>query len=419
MFKKNNGETDEFVQNRAGLVNIQQATISVELDSTTEAEQFLALLTGSNDIFNLSIKLNWKTTWAFLQELCQEIADTGTVTLEIDGVTLDIVPQGHIQYARNLFGDVVLRETNLRFFTLLNYPSTAGAVSLCRTDFATLEIPASTICFQWLDLINIIATRSLYIEQDAQDHVRTTREIKSALVQSGLSGVTKIALSNVYHNNKISWIDIFDLEEQVFVEVYSKDMVGDNDVLLSGSLRKLTVHLEEHRRTREVSHTLQANPILQKLNVSYSGHNVLRASENILKTWIDFSIASRLMLIDRMADSQGRIIAQLVRRRGLPRISARQISNKQEPLLFEGIKFLHWDCDEISFQLDDYSASLLDTATQHHPSALTLFTLDVNDFLARALHWWNAFSVDPAWSSSSSFTPQSTPPSRILWLRFS
>ncbi|KAG0324767.1 hypothetical protein BG000_002048 [Podila horticola] len=204
---------------------MQQATINFELGSTTEAEQFLALLTGSNHIFNISIKLNWKTTRAFLEEFCREIADTGTVALEIDGVTPDMFPK-----------------------------------ATCR---------------------------------------------------------------------------------QAFVEVSSKDMVCDN-----ASLRV----------------SAKADCLSRSATEDQGG----------------FPYAA-----------QGRIIAQLVRQYGLPTtsaaIDARPISSQQEQPLLEGIEYLHWDCDEISFQLDDYSASLLDTATQQHPSALTLFTLDVSQLSCKGL----------------------------------
>ncbi|KAF8939022.1 hypothetical protein BGZ52_000301, partial [Haplosporangium bisporale] len=43
-----------------------------------------------------------------------------------------------------------------------------------------------------------------------------------------------------------------------------------------------------------------------------------------------------------------------------------------------GIEFLRWECDHVFSELSDYTASILDMATQQHPSVLKSFALDIS-----------------------------------------
>lgn len=49
------------------------------------------------------------------------------------------------------------------------------------------------------------------------------------------------------------------------------------------------------------------------------------------------------------------------------------------------IEFLHWVCDRAFSQLSDYRASFLDVASHQHPSALTMFTLDMSRLTCHGL----------------------------------
>ncbi|KAG0032916.1 hypothetical protein BGZ82_006330 [Podila clonocystis] len=56
---------------------------------------------------------------------------------------------------------------------------------------------------------------------------------------------------------------------------------------------------------------VHTNTDLQKINVSYFGNDILSYTVDIIQMWHEFSSPFRLTLIDRLEDTQGRIIAEL------------------------------------------------------------------------------------------------------------
>lgn len=163
-------------------------------------------------------------------------------------------------------------------------------------------------------------------------------------------------------------------------------------MLSSGSLQKVTVNLDHTKFSHDFFRMVQANNLLQELNISYSGHNVLSHTENVVRMWHDSSSSFSLTLLDRMEDSQGRIFAQLNRVDSeLPRnrfldLSINSPTRQQQATDGHvGILFLEWECDHIFGQLSDYSASFWNMATQQHPMVLTLFTLDASQLTCDGL----------------------------------
>ncbi|KAG0337558.1 hypothetical protein BG000_005271, partial [Podila horticola] len=385
-----------FTQSRGGFVNMQQAILKVNLGSETEAMQFFSLLKGSKHKFHISIKLNWKATRASVKKLLDEIASTDTVSLELDGITLDAHPQGHVQYVRSIIERYdVLSNGKVLFVALLNYPRPQEAcyyfdgISIQST--SSLERPGISL----LTLVEITINfwKSVDAAHEESAYRAAASELQSALERVGLPEVTVVGYFKSGRNEWVGWNSIFDLKELAFVEVYSNDMSGRTSALLSESLKRLTVHLSDLQQCKELSRVVQANALLLELNVSYYGHDVLYYVEHIVKIWLDSSTSSRLTLIDRMADTQGQIIAQLVR---LPEIQFTEPSitldidtipsSRQRPATAQpSIDSLQWDCDQIVSQLHDYSALIIDMATNQHPSLLTLLTLDVSELTRHGL----------------------------------
>ncbi|KAF9271236.1 hypothetical protein BGZ74_006308, partial [Mortierella antarctica] len=129
---------------------------------------------------------------------------------------------------------------------------------------------------------------------------------------------------------------------------------------------------------------------LQELGVSYSGGYRLCDIEYLVRTWPYSSERSfRLTLLDRTSDIQCRVVAELdVRGNSDLEIEALDIASPSSrhqdlnttPL---DIEFLQWNCDQISYPMDDSLALFVDIASTQHPSVLTLFTLDIT-LLSRA-----------------------------------
>ncbi|KAG0022505.1 hypothetical protein BGZ82_011010, partial [Podila clonocystis] len=345
-------ELNEFAQSRNGYVDMQQAALRVELDSTAEADQFISHLTGAGHTFNISMKLKWATSRPSVEKLCRDIAGTSVVELTIDGVTLDILPQDrdHAQCTHNLFGALVQWKTTLKFITLLNYPRPHEQCLYVKQYSLQLSSSSTRSFDNWVELErNMTKFWSLILnERVAVDYDTAARNLK------GILGGNELPPIAVFTMHARSWNCSFDLNESAIVEVYSKDMLGRKDVFSSGSLWRLTVHLDDLQKDKDLFYAVQANPLLP-----------------------------------RTQHSEGRIIARVSRQIGTPISGIKATFNghptdidysfcQQESFLTQEIEFLQWDCDHVFSQLSDYSASFLNVATEQHPSVLRLFTLDIS-----------------------------------------
>ncbi|KAG0079787.1 hypothetical protein BGZ92_000901 [Podila epicladia] len=373
----------DFVSAKGGHVNMQQSRLDITLRSSVETGHFRNLLAGSKHAFNVTINLNWKISRNYVMGLFQDIARTKAVVLNIDGITTQIHPQGYVQYTRNLF---VLKDgpdPGLQFITLLNYPQPQEQCIYIGNFSLQSKLSPARSSHSWVELrIDLEKFGNMVSKaEEPSECIIAAMELRSVQKKHGLSDTTSITV----HNEK--WAAIFDLEEGVVVEAYLMDVDCPRAVRSSGTLRKLTVDLGELEFDKGFFQMIKTNTNLEELNVSYNGHDVLYYIEHIVKTWHESSSRFCLTLVDRMQDTQGRIIAKMVIQRcgsdgsessdGSGSSEGSVSSNLEVDQLDQtDIKFLHWDCDQVFARPSDYSASVLDMATLQHSSTLKLFTLD-------------------------------------------
>jgi hypothetical protein len=187
-----------------------------------------------------------------------------------------------------------------------------------------------------------------------------------ALENNRVSGATKVSIAV---NN---WIVGFDPGQGSVVEMYTMDFFSHPTIYSSESLRKLTVDLHDWDSEQQLLRLVESNTDLQELNISYYGSNILRCSESIVQMCHDSSRSFRLTLLDRMTDTQGRIVAQL----DIQRRSSDNCARDGSACNLD-VDILLWECDHVLFSLSDFTTSLLSMATQHHPLVLGFFTLDI------------------------------------------
>lgn len=370
----------DFVCSHEGYMDMQLAKLKVELGSTDEADQFRVLLFGTKHRFDISLKLNWKASRSYVGQLCMEVAEAKTFVLEIDGVTLDIMPQNRVQFPVDMFGSSILEASTLRCITLLNYP---------RPQEQCLYIPCISLqsalspvrhTHNWEELEDGLQKCMLQLTsaQATSDSNTAAEALSATLEKHGLSDVTVVTVYNY------PWDAVYDRRKGALVEAYSVDMLYTKEMICLGALQKLTVHIEHLEVDQNFFRMLQTNTGLKELNISCRGNGWLYHAEHIVRFWHEASCSFCLTLIDRALDGEGRVSAQMsIHGRGSNLIdpyASDDLSSCQNRAVNESgtIEFLQWDCDDINGQLSDYSASLLDMATQQHPSVLALFVLDVS-----------------------------------------
>ncbi|KAI9235069.1 MAG: hypothetical protein BYD32DRAFT_470790 [Podila humilis] len=380
----------EFVRNHGGDLNMQQTTLTAVLRSSSVADQFRTLLKGTQQIFNLNLRLDLRPTREYLRDLILDLAQSKAVILDIDGVTLETHPLGYVDYALNLFADNVVPKSDLKLITLINYPRPQerclhlGKFSL-RTTISTSR-PARS----WVELRSELEKFGdmVSLARTGIDCNNAAEMLRSLLKKHGYPLATVVTI------HESGWNTVFKPEEGGVIEVYSKDAACPLGVHFSGSLRKVTVELGDLNFDPDFFHLAQTNKALQELNVSYGGSNLLYYIESIVKMWHDSSSPFTLTLIDRMGDSRGRVVAQMtIRGRGsdgsgstlnVDRVDSMHSTQKGAPIP-PNVHFSKYDSDHIFSPLSDFSASILDKATEQHPSVLNLLSLDTSQLSSDGL----------------------------------
>ncbi|KAF9298899.1 hypothetical protein BGZ74_009188 [Mortierella antarctica] len=358
-----------FVRNHGGDLDMQQATLRVELGTPVEVDRLRTHLTSTNHIFDLSIKLNWKPTRRYLRQLCLDLAKTKTISLEIDGITPDIYPQNSLQCSKDIFADSIIPKTKLPLITLLNYPRPQEqCIHLGQFSLQSAISPPKS-CHSWMELRSglEIFGGQLSKAQVAADCTRVVNDLRAAIRKYGLPEKTLVAIY------KDTWRAVVDLQKGTFVELYSQDLGCPRPLLSLSTIQKLTVDRTVTEFDRELGHIIQANKEMSELNISTKGRNVLYEAERIARLRRNALRPLCLTLFDRTKDHRGRMVAEVDVEGG----SFKAHDIKHDPVEPE---LLRWDC-----ALSDHTASFLDATTQQRPAVLVSFTVDISFLTAVGL----------------------------------
>lgn len=380
-----------FVHRHGGHVDMQQATLRVELLSITIADQFSALLTGTKTKFEISIKVCWKATCSYMERFCREISATNTVTLEIDGLNFDMHPKDQAQFPNDPFAKII-QQPKLQFITFLNYPE--PQMQRIYTNNCALQISRPPMqpspSYSWavlrFEIVNFGDTVSTTRTETKRGSA--ARKLQSKLAMHGIPEDSMITLY------RETWEGVFSLQEGAFVQVHSSDMQYPRTRAASGSLKSLTLNmsqdLSDERLDKELLDIVRNNFGLQELNISTPGRHVLFQAEQITRTWGTSSSPLYLTLIDRLQCGQGRIVAQMaIHGKGVnygryvvAKVQGSDTQSLHRPPQVSNVPamldFLRWDCEHVLSLRSDYSAYFLGIATRHDPWVLNSFTLDIS-----------------------------------------
>ncbi|KAG0018326.1 hypothetical protein BGZ82_000464 [Podila clonocystis] len=375
-------DLEVYVGCRQGHIDMQQARLSVELQSYAESNEFQNLLTDVKLPFNISIKLNWNTTRSYVEKLCQDVAQLKTVTLDIDGITPSIYPQGYLHYTRNIFVDKVLSDTGLQLITAFNYPRRQEQCIYIGNFSLQSKLAPLRSSHSWVELRtdldrfgDLLSKAQVPSECDAAAMV-----LQLVQKKHGLSDTTSITI----HGDK--WAAVFSLKERAVIEAYSHDAACPRAVLSSGTLRKLTVDLSDLEFDKEFFNIVKTNNGLRELNASILGHDIFHYFKHV-KAWQLSSGRGRRILIYKLQDMQGRIMARMMAQRPGSEGSGNtldvgqfdittpsQLSQMEDTPMT--VTFLNWDHEQVSTLMSNNYTTLLDMSTPQHPLVLNLFTLD-------------------------------------------
>ncbi|KAG0352158.1 hypothetical protein BG005_008379, partial [Podila minutissima] len=304
----NVGAIRNFVSDRGGLVDLQQATIKVDLTSKVEADQFVSLVTSFQHIFDLSIKLNWEVTRSQVVELCVEVTRTRAVVLVIDGIALGIHPQDRVLWMEDFVVQIMedfdvgynAPRLGLQLISLLNYPQPQEQFIYTGDCSFHHKMISERPTYDWVDLQRVLRKfrKSVLEARTVSDSVVVAEELKLAMTKYGLA---EVRLINV-HNGL--WHGVFDLETVALIDVTSSDMTRLRSVVSLGNLCRLTLDLVDPNLDHELYCMIEANPGLQELNISDKECNLLGRIEHILAVRHSSLDPIRITLLERGKETQ-------------------------------------------------------------------------------------------------------------------
>ncbi|KAI9233712.1 MAG: hypothetical protein BYD32DRAFT_425257 [Podila humilis] len=393
----------DFVRCCGGEIDIQMASLFIELRSILQAYQFCTMLKNTEQQFHVSVRLDWKTSSRQkLESFLQQVASANVQHLELSGVSCRAHPQGNVEHKNDVFVSLIQRHHNLRSVTLFNYPRRQESytyVDWWGTSVFRLHskrFSHSHTRLWWTDMRDV--TRD-YVEAIV-GYGGMEYSLVSNYLQEFLNKVGHDVVSTVtYHRSE--WQGVFDLEEGTLQElqVYDlstfekeQDKKWEKSIALTalGSLLALTVDTDGLDIDQHVHRWVKASPQLEELNISLQESRALERMERTLKLWQGRSNSLELSLLER--DNEGRRynVAQVIVHGQVSNHPRSNNTELQRPMAYlagpqkwkgaasENIEFLQWNSDHVSAQLTDQAAALLDMATEHNPMVLTSFVLDIS-----------------------------------------
>ncbi|KFH63286.1 hypothetical protein MVEG_10696 [Podila verticillata NRRL 6337] len=385
-----------FVQGCGGHIDIQRASLSIELRSRHQAKQLCILIKNTNQRMDISIKINWNASRRDLGDLLRDIFDTKVQNVNLDGVSQSMHPQGHAEYRSDIIANCISVLKGLGSVTLLNYPRPQEQYMYIQENFRsvyklhlkqqqqvktkhpTMELQKALSSFEdaamasWgIDLLEVISERLQCFLAKAGYHIIST--IGSYRRKwHGEFNITEGTLQELKLHEHWTRRPFVALEALRFLRTLKMD-VDD-----------LTLHREE------IAQMLRASLQLQEVNISLQENCTLESIEKTIEMWQGRSSPLQLTLLEYDKNDRGHVIAQVIvsghvfSHPGNSNLDFQESighiarSHKRRRVALSKIDFLQWNSDHISAPLTDVTASLLDMATERHPSVLTSFTLDIS-----------------------------------------
>ncbi|KAG0336815.1 hypothetical protein BG000_006116, partial [Podila horticola] len=374
-----------FADDHGGYIDLQQATLRIQLRSEAETDLFLSLLKSSKLTCDISIKMNWKAACLSLEKFCYEIATSCPVVLEIEGVTFEVHPQEPFQSIYDFFQERSAGYRTIRLIIVLNYPRPQDLsinVGHCSLQTKMTSVQSS---HDWVamgdDLLRFTSTVNGM--QKATEYEAPARELRLSLKKHGMLHPVEVTIYGKL------WNGGFDLLEGTLVTVCSSNLEGPKTLAFLKTLRSLTQDITNLELVEELYRIVRNNTRLQELNISILGRDMICQVEPILQLCRQHPRPFTFKLYDRTRDKRGRVIVQVAIYRPVSTVTesnkVRLQSGKNQACSIQAqaqdttvhLECLQWDCDHFYFHFSDLYASLLDSATKHHPTILTSLSLHV------------------------------------------
>ncbi|KAF9301655.1 hypothetical protein BGZ74_006439 [Mortierella antarctica] len=370
----------KFLDSQEGTIDLPNRTMSIRLTSTSQAFRFAEALKNIERGFKTFLHIAWNASRAELTGIIQGIVRAGVRALHVHWTCPDYVVRGPLE----------LNSREDKLIVLCDYPRPRDTYILC--SIRTRENGAIGLLLK--QPVNVPDIDWKGLSSDLLDGIRHLRAYggKIRMVDHVRQHLTlKIGRHRALAPHLVG-IDLFDEETRVWkgrigVEnsvVYG--LAGDvvpaaffhNAWQKHGTLRRLVLDIYTTQDVSQMLSLMAINPMLDQLDIPAQENSVFRRIKFIRQSCCHRTLPLELTFAHR----QEFVIARVVIGKG---DSSRPLDTKSHRQKTPSVDIVQWHLEQVSEQLQDSGADLLDAASLKFPAVLVSFTLDVTRLSKKGL----------------------------------
>ncbi|KAF9426741.1 hypothetical protein BGZ94_006088 [Podila epigama] len=386
------GHLQEFARQHNGFLDAHRALLRVELASETDAQELISVLSKSKYQVYLSLNFGWDWTRSYLKRFMGNAMLGDTLGIEVEGITLEKYPEaGYLSQGIDVFLDSFAQR-----ITLLHYPRRNEQYYYFRRYNLGLEVQtkikqlsakettqhlSESDPFKWIGLETAVTNLVDTILAKDNNEIRKQfykKELPTELARHGLTGLCQLKFALKRSRGTV------DLESGDVIELQVQQLPIPRAMAHIQTLRRLTIEALEPRSEQSLSVFIQSSLQLEQVSIAVHDNNAsfYRMAESILKMCHDRPTPFCLIMFERIQDTQGRCLVQMVTGAAIPapvRASVGTVARAPEHEPVPMIpKVEQWEGGHVSTPPSLYSAKVLDALSQSFPWRLESFTLDVS-----------------------------------------
>ncbi|KAG0090642.1 hypothetical protein BGZ92_002545 [Podila epicladia] len=384
------------IQLLGGVIDKQQGTAEIELNSSTTTEDFRKKIAQEMGISELSVVFRYQASQDEVLRLLEAVGGGQVSVLALVGVPFETLPPSESilkMVASNTSPQILSIVDNSsessRIRTLLESELVYGWGGLyLTTKRSPIQSHGDNVTV-WKQIENATADfRDNLIEYEHDD----TWEIKTERMVEIFDGVSGLEISDItLYNSNWKREGSFELSGGRYhglVDVRFPTKLHISTVVCAGVLQRLLVDEVEHYLVEELGSIIRSSPMLSQIKAEIKERELLRQILFYLKHCDDQKGSMELTLFEPTVTGRERILAMIALSH--PSTSAEKCSSSIVHLpgmSSSGVEMVvkEWSIDYLSWALQDDEAYILDKVTEQHPAVLTSFTLDTTSLSAAGL----------------------------------
>ncbi|KAF9321651.1 hypothetical protein BG003_000534 [Podila horticola] len=382
------------IQLLGGVIDKQQGTVEVELQSSVITEDFGKRVAQAMSISELRVVFRYQASQDEVLRLLEAVCLGQVPVLDLGGVPFETLPPG-----TSIFKEMAPNKS-LQIFSVVNNSSEPSSIRTFLGSeivynwgglyLTTKQSPIHSYgdnVTVWKQIENATADfRDNMIEYDYDD----TLEIKTERMVEIFRDVSDLEVSDItLYNSEWKHEGTFELPGGRYhglVDARFPTKLHLSTVVCAGVLQRLIVDEVEPYLIEELGSVIRSSPRLSQIKAEIKERELLRQMLFYLRHYDDEKGSMEVILFEPTEDRE-RILATIILNQPSATAEKSSPSVVYLPGMSSGVEMLvkEWSIDYLSWAMQDDEAYILDKVTEQHPSVLTSFTLDTTSLTAAGL----------------------------------